>query len=145
MKSVLLYGAESWRVIKSYFNKLSSFHNTCLRKICKIFWPKTISNKELYKLTSQRDTRAEIKERRWKWIGHILRNDNNDIAKTALRWTPAEGKRKRGRPKETWRRTVESELRSVGMTWGEAERKAQDRQQWRALVLASCASLHEED
>ncbi|XP_076090336.1 uncharacterized protein LOC143062556 [Mytilus galloprovincialis] len=63
----------------------------------------------------------------------------------ALRWTPAEGKRKRWRPKETWRRTIESELRIIGMTWGEAERKAPDRQQWRALVVASCASAHEED
>ena len=54
VKSVLLYGAESWRVIKSDFNKLSSFHNTCLRKICKIFWPNTISNKDLYELTSQK-------------------------------------------------------------------------------------------
>ena len=40
--------------------------------------------------------------------------------------------------------TVENELRSLGMTWGEAERKAQDRQQWRALVLASCASIQED-
>ena len=33
----------------------------------------------------------------------------------------------------------------MGMTWGEAERKAHDRQQWRALAVASCASTHEED
>ncbi|XP_063404386.1 uncharacterized protein LOC134687857 [Mytilus trossulus] len=101
VKSVLLYGAESWRVIKPDFSKLSSFHNTCLRKICKFFWPKTISNKELYTLTLQRDIRTEIKERRWKWIGHVLRKDKHDITRIALRWTPAEGKRKRGRPKET--------------------------------------------
>jgi hypothetical protein len=31
--------------------------------------------------------------------------DNNMNAGTALDWAP-EGKRKRGRPKETWRRTV---------------------------------------
>ncbi|XP_063426868.1 uncharacterized protein LOC134710440 [Mytilus trossulus] len=145
VKSVLLYGAESWRVIKFDFNKLSSFHNKCLRKICKIFWPKTISNKDLYNLTLQRDIRAEIKERRWKWIGHVLRKDKDDITKISLRWTPAEGKRKRGRPKETRRRTIESELGIIGMTWGEAERKAQDGQQWRALVVASCANAHEED
>ncbi|XP_063404260.1 uncharacterized protein LOC134687734 [Mytilus trossulus] len=127
VKSVLLYGAESWRVVRSDFNKLSSFNNTCLRKICKIFWPKTISNKDLYNLILQRDIRAEIKERRWKWIDYVLRKDKDDITKIALRWTPAEGKRKRGRPKETLRRTIESELRIIGMTWGEAEKKAQDR------------------
>jgi len=61
-----------------------------------------------------------------------------------LRWTP-DGKRRTGRPKETWRRTVEGELRDLGMTWREAERKAQDRQLWRTMVMASCANMHEED
>jgi hypothetical protein len=31
------------------------------------------------------------------------------MTKVALRWTP-EGKRKRGRPKTTWRRTIENEI-----------------------------------
>ena len=38
------------------------------------------------------------------------------IAKTAMHWTP-EGKRKRGRPKITWRRTVEKEIKEMGKTW----------------------------
>ena len=35
---------------------------------------------------------------RWRWIGHVLRMDNNRICKTALTWQP-EGKGKVGRPK----------------------------------------------
>ena len=144
VKSVLLYGSECWRIIQSDFNKLAAFHNTCLRKICKIFWPNKITNKDLYQLTSQRDIREEIKIRKWKWIGHVFRREKNNISKVSMRWTPA-GKRKRGRPKETWRRTVESELKEIGMTWAEAEKKAQDRKLWRELVMALCASRHEED
>ena len=34
---------------------------------------------------------------RWRWIGHVTRQEAS-IAKTAMHWTP-EGKRKRGRPK----------------------------------------------
>jgi len=41
------------------------------------------------------------------------------IPKVAPRWTPA-GKRKRGRPKTTWRKTVETELSEMGLSWGEA-------------------------
>jgi hypothetical protein len=37
---------------------------------------------------------------------YVLRKPANNITKVALRWTP-EGKRKPGRPKNTWRRTVE--------------------------------------
>ena len=36
---------------------------------------------------------------RWKWIGHVIRRDQNyKKTKTAFYWTP-EGKPKRGRPK----------------------------------------------
>ena len=67
-------------------------------------------------------------KRRWKWIGHVIRKDNASHTKTALHWTP-EGKRKRGRPKITWRRTVEGELKSLGHTWGTVGRMAKDRPQ----------------
>lgn len=35
-------------------------------------------------------------------------------------------KRARGRPKETWRRTVENEMRASGVSWGVLRRKAKD-------------------
>ena len=50
----------------------------------------------------------EVKQRRWKWIGHVLRIDDNCHCMTALTWLP-EGRRKVGRPKAKWRRTVEKE------------------------------------
>ncbi|KAL9972928.1 hypothetical protein ACROYT_G019325 [Oculina patagonica] len=53
-----------------------------------------------------------IMQRRWRWIGHVIRKENESITKTALYWTP-EGRRKRGRPKNTWQRTVETELRGL--------------------------------
>lgn len=39
---------------------------------------------------------------------HILRKDLNNDSSIALSWTPG-GRGKRGRPKTTWRRTVEKE------------------------------------
>ena len=68
----------------------------------------------------------------------------NDITRVFFRWTP-EGKRKKGRPKTTWRRTVEAELKEMDSTWGEIEKKTQDRGEWKALVLALCASGHNKD
>ena len=40
--------------------------------------------------------------------------------------------------KETWRRTVERELRDNNWTWGHLERQAPDRHHWRSLVEALC-------
>ena len=53
----------------------------------------------------------------------------------AMHWTP-EGKRKRGRPKITWRRTVEKEIKEMGKTWEGIKFMARDRQMWREHVAA---------
>ena len=66
------------------------------------------------------------------------------IPKVALKWTP-DGRRARGRPKETWRRSVEKELRDQSWTWREIQKSAKDREQWRSLVAALFAKQHEED
>ena len=80
-----------------------------------------------------------IRHRRWRWLGHVLRMRADTLAKTALRWTP-QGKRKQRRPKETWRRSMEKELKEEGLTFQQAEVIARDRMKWRSLVEASCAS-----
>jgi len=54
------------------------------------------------------------------------------IPRVALRWTP-DGRRKKGRPKETWRRTVEKEMKENSWTWGHLEQQALDRSQWRLM------------
>ena len=41
-------------------------------------------------------------------VSHVLRMLPAALPRVALRWTP-DGHRKRGRRKETWRRTVEDE------------------------------------
>ena len=66
-----------------------------------------------------------VKSRRLEYYGHLIRS-NNKIGKTAARWTP-EGRRARGRPGRTWRRSMEEEVRDGGITWGEAKRLAKDR------------------
>ena len=144
VKPVLLYGAECWRMTKEDMNKLDAFHNGCLRRLCKIFWPQKISNKDLYKKTKTRAISVEIKERRFRWLGHVIRMPPSRIPRTALRWTPT-GKRKVGRPKITWRRTVEAELKELKKTWGQAQAIAQDRNRWRELVAALCPTWDEED
>ena len=53
--SVLLSGAECWTVTQRDRRRLSGFHTSCLRKICRIYWPKKITNKELYQKTGKRD------------------------------------------------------------------------------------------
>ncbi len=46
-------------------------------------------------------------------MGHILRREGANDCFTALGLTP-EGRRARGRPRTTWRRTVEKERNKAG-------------------------------
>ena len=137
--SVLLYGSECWKTTNAIEMKLEGFQNKCLRQILRIFWPNIISNEELLRRTRIQPLTIVIRHRRWRWLGHVLRMRADKLAKTALRWTP-QGKRKRGRPKETWRRSMEKELKEEGLTFQQAEVIARDRMKWRSLVEASCAN-----
>ena len=47
VKSILLYGCETWKTSKQIGKKLQSFVNRCLRNIMGIWWPEIITNKEL--------------------------------------------------------------------------------------------------
>jgi hypothetical protein len=67
------------------------------------------------------------------------------IVTLAISWAP-EGKRRRGRPKTTWRKTVEKERREDGWgSWDEVRAVAADRERWRSYVKALCATRNEED
>ncbi len=142
--SVLLYGSESWKTTNNIKHKLEVFQNRCLRRILGIYWPETISNKDLRKRTGMRSVESEVRARRWNWIGHVCRMERTAIPRVAMRWTP-EGRRNRGRPRETWRRTVEREIREQGMTWETINTRAQDRGQWRGFVAALCTPSTEEE
>ena len=142
--STLLYGAESWKITETVLRKLEVFQRKCLRSILRIFWPNVISNDDLYTRTHFLPLTDVILKKRWRWIGHVLRMPNTENAKVALFWTP-DGKRKRGRPKETWRRTVAREMKEKGWSWKFLETQAKDRTQWRSLVGALCSERDEED
>ena len=74
--------------------------NRCLRYILRIWWPKIISNKDLWKVTRQEDVNVEIRKRKFRLIGHTLRKEDGEITKSALFWNP-QGKRKRGRQRNS--------------------------------------------
>nr|KAG5703355.1 hypothetical protein BaRGS_023402 [Batillaria attramentaria] len=53
VKSVLLYGCETWRTTKTVQQKIQTFLNTCLRRIFNIRWPEKIRNEELWERAGQ--------------------------------------------------------------------------------------------
>ena len=133
VKSALLYGCETWSLNQSSLKKVQTFVNGCLRRILRIFWPERIRNEELWNRAGQRPIREEITQRRWRWLGHTLRKLRNSITRQSLQWNP-QGKRSKGRPRTTWRRNLEEEMKASGHSWRDITRMAQDRREWGTVV-----------
>ena len=136
VKSVLLYGCETWFVTKNIESKLQAFVNRCLRNVLGIWWPNVISNQDLWKRTNQNNINLEIKRRKYGWIGHTLRKDPEEICHQALEWNP-QGSRRQGRPKTTWRRTVIQEC--GGKSFGELRNLAKGRVRWKIYTDSICS------
>ena len=83
--SSLLYGSECWRMTESVITKLSVFHTKNHRRILQIFLPDTISNIQLLARCNQ-DSMLTVNNMRgrWRWIGHIMRREQDNITRTAL-------------------------------------------------------------
>jgi hypothetical protein len=64
----------------------------------------------LWETTGETPVEPQIKKRKWKWIGHTSRKDENAVERIALDWNP-QGTRKRGRPKKTRRRSIKERHR----------------------------------
>jgi ribosomal protein L31E len=133
VKSVLLYGAETWKTTKTMLKKIQAFVNRCLRRILHIWWPNKITNEELWRKTNEKPILEQIRSRKWGWIGHTLRKPRHSTTRQALLWNP-QGKRKRGRPRNTWRRETEAEMENAGYTWKQLETVAQNKTRWRGVV-----------
>ncbi len=71
---------------------------------------------------------------RLRWFGHVRRKEH--ILRRALNFE-VEGRRPPGRPKKTWRKVVEEDMRMLNIT----EKMAVDRQQWRRLISRPTPAL----
>ena len=133
----LLYASETWRITVKLANKLNALHQRCLRIILKIRYRDHVNNDEILRKTQSDTLIKMITTQRLKLAGHIIRMEDNRCAKTALSWVPSNGKRKRGRPRITWRRTFKNNLERAGTTWDEAITLAKDRDAWK-LFASRC-------
>ncbi|OOY36395.1 hypothetical protein BOV89_12810 [Solemya velum gill symbiont] len=140
VKSVLLYGCETWRTTKNIQNKIQTFINNCLRRIFNIKWPEKIRNEDLWERAGQAPVAEQIVRRKWGWIGHTLRKPAANTTRQALTWNP-QGKRKRGRPRNSWRRDTETEMELQGTNWNGIAQAAQNRVRWRGVVDGLCSTL----
>ncbi|EYC37749.1 hypothetical protein Y032_0768g2191 [Ancylostoma ceylanicum] len=68
----------------------------------------------------------KLRQARLRWYGHVLRADNDSVAKIGFNLSVT-GKRSKGRPKQRWMDTLHVDLKAVDMHLDQAH----DRIEWR--------------
>uniref|UniRef100_A0A914WQC5 Reverse transcriptase domain-containing protein n=1 Tax=Plectus sambesii TaxID=2011161 RepID=A0A914WQC5_9BILA len=89
-----LYGCETWRHTERIAKKLNVFQQRCLRRIFRISYLEHKTNDKVLKRANVHRLEAIVTERRMRLAGHVLRMNDDRHPKTAMRWTPRNGKRR---------------------------------------------------
>ena len=127
--STMLYSAELWPLTIPQKKKLDAAHHKFQRRLLGISWKDKVRNEDIQNQTKLQRTDLIIKERRLRWLGHVLRMEDNR-PKQATRWQMDSCTRRAGRPRSNWIDTVSRDLKSIVMAWEDAEQAAVDREDW---------------
>ena len=117
---------------------LDAFNQWCLRRIVHIPYKAHITNEEVRRRTGQPPVTSVIAKRPLRLFGHLARadpsQDHSRILRAAINRSPADWRRRAGRPRRTWLRTIELDLRPHNLGLSTTWTRAQDRSKWRQLV-----------
>jgi hypothetical protein len=103
IKSVLIYGAETWSLYEDDSRRTNAAEMDALRRsarICKLDRKTKEYIRE--KMAAQDTILDDINRKQLIWYGHVERMDPTRLPKIMINWKP-EGRKKRGRPRRTWR------------------------------------------
>ena len=81
-----------------------------------------------YNIKKSLDRMAKASSRRW--YGHVLRKEDENVVVKALKFEVS-GSRGRGRPKQTWKKQVENEMKKNRLV----KEDACDRTKWRGVIM----------
>ena len=127
----LLYGSETWVLLKEHVERLESFQMKCLRKICGISKIEHKRNISVREMAGQQRIEAIIMRNRLRWLGHCQRMENNRIPKRAMRCWIKGKKRARGRPSKRWSDCVGEDLTYMELRNKSWQNIATNRNSWR--------------
>ena len=127
----LLYGSETWTLLKTDLDKLEVFQMRCLRRILGVSLLDRLTNESIRMRCQNQPTVDEmVQQRRLKWFGNVCRMSANRIPQLIL-W--GEWRVQRLAPKKTWTKQLEADLKNRRVTVEDAKVIAMDRKAWKAL------------
>ena len=126
IRPAMTYGSECLTVKKKENDKFEVTEMKMLRRIEGITRLDRRRNEDVRRALDVEPINEFIRTNRLRWFGHLYRRGENNILKKIYNFEQ-HGRRKRGRPKTTWKRVTEEDINSRGLQ----RRTALDRAEWR--------------
>ena len=134
---ILLHGAESWTLTKKLEARLLSFHNACVRRMCRVNrWHTrqfTISQADLEKRMGMTSIAVKIRRKQLRWAGHVARMEGSRLPRQLISgWVV--NPRARGRPLQCYGHALAKHLKAAGIDKKTWHQLAMDRTAWRSVI-----------
>ena len=111
----MLYGSETWCLRENEMEVLRRTERAMVRAMCGAKLMEEKRTGDLMEMLGLKESVVQMaKANGVRWYGHVLRRDDEHVLRKALEFEE-KGKRKRGRPRKTWKMQMEKENRSVGL------------------------------
>ena len=140
--TVLLYGCESWVISTDMKNKINAFGTSCYRIMLNIKRTDHVSNERVYAITNTVPLINSVRSRQLRFLGHILRMQEDEPCRRYALYTPLHGKRRPGRQRTSYLSYVQKLLGDFDnfLLPDAIATLASDRSTWRNFVVACFAA-----
>ena len=101
---IIRYGSEMWPETKKIQREVDAFEHWALRRLLKISWTEKKTNEEVRNRMNMAGLtlRVKIKERRFRYLGHILRDSGGKELKDMIETEITQKSKVRGRKRMKW-------------------------------------------
>ena len=140
VRSILLFGGESWALPSSLLGRLATFHHDCLRQIVGVRRGDRHSCAYLYARCSEHSIPSLLASQRLRQLGHVVRMLPTRLPKVALFRAPhPDEARPPGHPPKRWRDAVADDCAAVRADTSRLDDICSDRAAWRQRVNSTLA------
>ena len=111
----MLNGSEACCLREKMMAILRRTERATIRALCDVKLLDRRNNEELMDMLGIKESLDRMaKASSMRWYGHVLRKEDENVIVKALKFEVS-GSRGRGRPKQTWKKLVENEMKKNGL------------------------------